>query len=246
VEFPYTVRLISEITESNGSSSMASVCGGCLALMDAGVLPPAIVIFIITEMLRGLGYAHELPHASSGMRGVVHRDVSPHNVLLSWEGAVKISDFGIAKARAASASGAEAAAAMPLQGVRFPPGNVPGSDIVAGSGDAGPSFAAGPLMPPPLAPPLLLPPIGAAVKRPAPAGGSGGAAGKRRAGTTVDAGAGVKSGGMMGPGTWPEPAPRLPLAQLPPIASNRPPVPPQAPSDAAVIYVNAATDIMII
>ncbi len=36
-EFPYTVRLISEITESNGSSSMASVCGGCLALMDAGV-----------------------------------------------------------------------------------------------------------------------------------------------------------------------------------------------------------------
>jgi polyribonucleotide nucleotidyltransferase len=36
-EFPYTIRLISEILESNGSSSMASVCGGCLALMDAGV-----------------------------------------------------------------------------------------------------------------------------------------------------------------------------------------------------------------
>jgi polyribonucleotide nucleotidyltransferase len=36
-DFPYTVRLTSEITESNGSSSMASVCGGCLALMDAGV-----------------------------------------------------------------------------------------------------------------------------------------------------------------------------------------------------------------
>lgn len=35
--FPYTVRLESNITESNGSSSMASVCGGCLALMDAGV-----------------------------------------------------------------------------------------------------------------------------------------------------------------------------------------------------------------
>nr|HPQ41501.1 S1 RNA-binding domain-containing protein [bacterium] len=35
--FPYTVRLFSEITESNGSSSMATVCGGCLALMDAGV-----------------------------------------------------------------------------------------------------------------------------------------------------------------------------------------------------------------
>ena len=36
-EFGYTMRVVSEITESNGSSSMASVCGGCLALMDAGV-----------------------------------------------------------------------------------------------------------------------------------------------------------------------------------------------------------------
>ncbi|MEL6277753.1 MAG: polyribonucleotide nucleotidyltransferase, partial [Pseudomonadota bacterium] len=37
VDFPYTIRLVSEITESNGSSSMATVCGGSLALMDAGV-----------------------------------------------------------------------------------------------------------------------------------------------------------------------------------------------------------------
>jgi polyribonucleotide nucleotidyltransferase len=36
-QFPYTIRVVSDITESNGSSSMASVCGGCLALMDAGV-----------------------------------------------------------------------------------------------------------------------------------------------------------------------------------------------------------------
>jgi len=36
-DFPYTIRVVSEITESNGSSSMASVCGGCLAMMDAGV-----------------------------------------------------------------------------------------------------------------------------------------------------------------------------------------------------------------
>jgi polyribonucleotide nucleotidyltransferase len=36
-DFPYAMRVVSEITESNGSSSMASVCGGCLALMDAGV-----------------------------------------------------------------------------------------------------------------------------------------------------------------------------------------------------------------
>jgi polyribonucleotide nucleotidyltransferase len=36
-EFPYTIRVLSDITESNGSSSMATVCGGCLAMMDAGV-----------------------------------------------------------------------------------------------------------------------------------------------------------------------------------------------------------------
>src|SRR5207248_5448214 len=36
-EFPYTIRVVSEITESNGSSSMATVCGTSLALMDAGV-----------------------------------------------------------------------------------------------------------------------------------------------------------------------------------------------------------------
>lgn len=36
-DFPYTIKIVSDITESNGSSSMASVCGGCLAMMDAGV-----------------------------------------------------------------------------------------------------------------------------------------------------------------------------------------------------------------
>jgi polyribonucleotide nucleotidyltransferase len=36
-DFPYTIRVVSEITESNGSSSMASVCGSCLSMMDAGV-----------------------------------------------------------------------------------------------------------------------------------------------------------------------------------------------------------------
>ncbi|MFC3174158.1 polyribonucleotide nucleotidyltransferase [Novosphingobium bradum] len=36
-EFPYTIRVLSDVTESNGSSSMATVCGGCLSMMDAGV-----------------------------------------------------------------------------------------------------------------------------------------------------------------------------------------------------------------
>ena len=64
-------------------------------------LPLPVVIFVISEVLRGLGYAHELV-ADGKHLGIVHRDVSPHNVLLSWEGAVKVSDFGIAKAAAAT------------------------------------------------------------------------------------------------------------------------------------------------
>jgi serine/threonine-protein kinase len=68
------------------------------ALCEAGRPPPSIAIFVASEILRGLGYAHELPHGSGGIRGFVHRDLSPHNVLVSWEGAVKVSDFGIAKA----------------------------------------------------------------------------------------------------------------------------------------------------
>lgn len=51
-EFSYSVRLVSEITESNGSSSMASVCGGCLALMDAGVPIKAHVAGIAMGLIK--------------------------------------------------------------------------------------------------------------------------------------------------------------------------------------------------
>ena len=51
-DFPYSVRVVSEITESNGSSSMASVCGGCLALMDAGVPMKAHVAGIAMGLIK--------------------------------------------------------------------------------------------------------------------------------------------------------------------------------------------------
>ncbi|MFN0249859.1 MAG: serine/threonine protein kinase [Kofleriaceae bacterium] len=70
-------------------------------LADGGALPIGAALHVACELLRGLAYAHDLP-GEGDVRGVVHRDISPHNVLLSWEGAVKVSDFGIAKARAAS------------------------------------------------------------------------------------------------------------------------------------------------
>ena len=70
-------------------------------VLDTGAVPLPACVQIATEILRGLGYAHAFA-TDDGVKGIVHRDVSPHNVLLSWEGAVKISDFGIAKARAAT------------------------------------------------------------------------------------------------------------------------------------------------
>jgi serine/threonine protein kinase len=72
------------------------------SVLDSGPIPPSTAIFIVVEMLRGLGYAHDLADPAAGTRGVVHRDVSPQNLLISYEGAVKVSDFGLAKARAAS------------------------------------------------------------------------------------------------------------------------------------------------
>lgn len=76
------------------------------SILESGRLPYSIVIYTIVEVLRGLGYAHDLPLGADGVRGLVHRDVSPHNVLCSWSGAVKVSDFGIAKARQATAASA--------------------------------------------------------------------------------------------------------------------------------------------
>src|SRR5689334_4512381 len=81
------------------------------ALLETGLLPIPLVLHVVDEILRSLGYAHDLP-VGTHVRGVVHRDVSPHNVLLSWAGEVKVSDFGIAKARAAS----EATASVFIKG----------------------------------------------------------------------------------------------------------------------------------
>lgn len=71
-----------------------------LARCDAmGVrLPLKLALYIVMEMLKGLEYAHRArDDRGRGMR-VVHRDVSPCNILLSYSGEVKLTDFGVAKA----------------------------------------------------------------------------------------------------------------------------------------------------
>jgi serine/threonine protein kinase len=76
---------------------LASVIAGSRRLDVA--LPVAMGAYVASEVAKGLDHAHRRRDEQSRPLGIVHRDVSPQNVLLSFEGEVKVTDFGIAKAR---------------------------------------------------------------------------------------------------------------------------------------------------
>jgi hypothetical protein len=61
-------------------------------------IPIELAAFIVAEAARGLAYAHDKRGRDGALLGIVHRDVSPQNLLLSYAGEVKVADFGIAKA----------------------------------------------------------------------------------------------------------------------------------------------------
>jgi len=61
-------------------------------------LPVDLAAFIVSRVCRGLAYAHTKRDSDNRLLGIVHRDVNPKNVMLAYEGDVKLTDFGIAKA----------------------------------------------------------------------------------------------------------------------------------------------------
>ncbi|MBM3847226.1 MAG: serine/threonine protein kinase [Verrucomicrobia bacterium] len=63
------------------------------------VLPVEMAVFIASRVARGLAYAHAKADRNGRLLGIVHRDVSYKNILIAFEGDVKLTDFGIAKAR---------------------------------------------------------------------------------------------------------------------------------------------------
>lgn len=104
IKHPNVVEIY-DVGDSDGIMwmSMEWVEGESLhtVIAEAGkrrAIPPELAVKIIADAASGLHAAHELRDLDGSLRGVVHRDVSPHNILIGTNGMVKLVDFGVAKA----------------------------------------------------------------------------------------------------------------------------------------------------
>ena len=77
----------------------ASTSSACVGVANSDRLPPAEGLFVVAQMLRGLDDAHRRTDPDNRPLGIVHLDVKPANVLVSFEGEVKLTDFGVARSR---------------------------------------------------------------------------------------------------------------------------------------------------
>ena len=90
-----TYFFIMEYVDGVDLGTLATSCENRGARLD-----PVLVAYVCSGIARGLGYAHELCDEQGQLLGIVHRDVSPQNVLIARRGEVKIIDFGVAKVAA--------------------------------------------------------------------------------------------------------------------------------------------------
>ncbi len=98
-------------------------------------LPIETGVYVCAEVAKGLDHAHRRRDEANRPLGVVHRDVSPQNVLLSVEGEVKVADFGIAKARGVLNASSEDTSSRTIQGkfAYMSPEQVRGAEVDARS-----------------------------------------------------------------------------------------------------------------
>jgi len=128
---PHVVQVYEVLEDASSPTILMEYIEGqtldaVLALPDPK-LPLDLHLRILADVLSGLHYSHELNDLKNSPLNVVHRDVSPHNVMVSYEGVVKVLDFGIAKL---SGTTVETEAGVIKGKLRYmPPEQIAGEDV---------------------------------------------------------------------------------------------------------------------